>query len=100
LLIDELRATLAYPKIRSRLPEDEAELWVALLRRDGVVLPDPPGPPPVRCADPDDDYLVALAAQARAVLVSGDRDVLALSPAIPVMSAREFLTLLDDVNPD
>jgi len=53
-------------------------------------VPDPEVAPPVRSRDPGDDYLVALAAAARATLVSGDAHLLELRDAIPVLSPREF----------
>ena len=53
-------------------------------------MPDPEVAPPVRSRDPGDDYLVALAAAARATLVSGDAHLLELRDAIPVLSPREF----------
>ncbi len=48
-------------------------------------------------ADPDDDYLVALARAAGAdYLVSGDRHLLELTdPEPPVLTPREFLALLE-----
>ena len=56
------------------------------------MVPDPPGPPPVQCSDPNDDYLIALAHRQEAALVSGDRHLLELAGSIPVFSPREFLT--------
>jgi predicted nucleic acid-binding protein len=45
--------------------------------------------------DPRDDYLVALAKAAEALLVSSDRDVLeAETGDVEVLSAREFLDRL------
>jgi predicted nucleic acid-binding protein len=55
---------------------------------------DPAEPPPTRSADPGDDYLIALAASERAVVVSGDKHLLALAEAIPVYAPREFIALL------
>jgi len=51
------------------------------------------GPPPRRSVDPDDDYLVALAEAAQAVLVSGDRHLLDLGGKLPYSPAA-FLALL------
>jgi predicted nucleic acid-binding protein len=55
---------------------------------------DPDEEPPVRSEDPGDDYLIALAAAERAVLVSGDKHLLALADRIPVYSPREFIDLV------
>jgi predicted nucleic acid-binding protein len=53
----------------------------------------------VRSKDPGDDYLIALAASERALLVSGDGHLLDLREQIPVYSPREFLKLLDPQSP-
>ncbi len=56
-------------------------------------MPDVP-PQPAVPADPGDDYLVALAREWGAALVTGDHHLLDL-PAIPtVMAPRQFLRLL------
>jgi predicted nucleic acid-binding protein len=55
------------------------------------VAADPTGPPPVRSDDPGDDYLIALAAAERAVLVSGDSHLTSLAPRVPVRTPTEFL---------
>ena len=45
------------------------------------------------CRDPGDDYLVALAKEQKATIVSGDGDLLALKDKgyVPVLSPREYL---------
>ncbi len=88
LLLSEVARALAYPKLRSRVSEEEAEDLVELLRRAATVAPDPVAPVR-RSRDPDDDYLLALAEKNAAVLVTGDRDLLVLSGA-PVRSPRAF----------
>jgi predicted nucleic acid-binding protein len=53
--------------------------------------------PPIRRsrnADPGDDYLIALAEQEQAVLVSGDKHLLALGEELPIETARAFLDKL------
>jgi predicted nucleic acid-binding protein len=50
----------------------------------------------VRSLDPDDDYLIALAAEARAVLVSGDRHLLQLDRRLLIHAPGKFLDLLAD----
>ena len=96
LLLDELARVLAYAKIRARVPAVEAVAIVSLVRLEGLLVPDPEGPPSVRCADPDDDYMLALAEAHDARLVSGDRQLLALHPPYPVHAPAEFLRLLKD----
>ena len=94
-LLTELERTLAYPKIRKRVTPDEAARFVDLLRRTATLAADRAPDPRFRSEDPDDDYLVGLAAAERALLVSGDRHVLALADRlVPVYSVREFVELL------
>ena len=60
------------------------------------MLDDPETPPDVVSSDSGDNYLIALAQWSRSVLVSGDRDLLELSEAIPVYSPKGFLSLLQE----
>jgi len=92
-LIDELERALAYPKLRSRIPEPDAAALVRLIERGSVMREDADRPPAIS-KDPGDDYLVALAAGSEAALVTGDRGLLALAPGSPVFSARQFLEWL------
>ena len=50
-------------------------------------------------ADSDDVYLLDLAVATASLLVSGDRDVLALADTALVLSARAFLDFLDGEQP-
>jgi putative PIN family toxin of toxin-antitoxin system len=88
-LVSELDRALPYPKLRSRISADEASAFVALLGH-GALLGDDP-------VDPGDDYLLALAEQERAVLVSGDQHLLALADELPIQTARAFLDSLDSL---
>jgi len=94
-LLDELARALDYPKLRSRVPADDATAFVSLLRDAAQVATDPVQRPS-RASDPADDYLLALAEAEQAVLVSGDKHLLTLAPELPVTSARAFLDTLDD----
>ena len=93
-LLDELARALSYPKLRKRIPPESATRVVELLARSGTIVDDPADPPP-RSPDPGDDYLLALAERHRAVLVSGDQDLLGLSDRYPVFTAADFLNWLD-----
>ena len=93
-LVDELDRALAYPKLRKRIPEDDAAALVRLIDHGSVMREDPSTPPAIS-RDPDDDYLIALAAENEAVLVTGDRDLLSLAPELPVFSAKQFLGWLE-----
>jgi putative PIN family toxin of toxin-antitoxin system len=94
-LLDELERAFTYPKLRSRLDEAETGAFLDLLR-SGLAehVEDPDASPTVGSRDPDDDYLIALAATARATLVTGDADLLELANSIPVLSPRAFLDAL------
>jgi uncharacterized protein len=94
LVLAELARALTYPKLRQRIPTSDADAAVRWLRVGATVLDDPTEHPPVHSEDPDDDYLIALAASERAAVVSGDRHLLALSARIPVHSPRDFLDVL------
>jgi putative PIN family toxin of toxin-antitoxin system len=94
-LLAELERALAYPKLRSRIPPPEARRFVDALRRTAEAVADPEIARS-RSADPDDDYLLALAERASAIVVSGDRHLLALCDQLPVRAAHHFLELLDE----
>jgi uncharacterized protein len=95
LLLAELRRALGYPKLARLVPPADADALVGLLGRSAELVADPPGPPPLASADPKDDYLVALAAAARAVIVSGDTHLTDLADRIPVRSPAAFLAELE-----
>lgn len=91
LLLDELGTVLAREKFRRYVDVDAIDAYLDGLRRDAEVGTDPGTPPPLRCADPRDDYLIALAHSARAALISGDSHLLDLADRIPVCSPADFL---------
>lgn len=93
-LVNEVERVLAYPKLARRIPPDDARAFLELLTGQTHVFRDPPGEPPRRTEDPGDDYLVALAAAAGAVLVSGDRHLLELAGRWPVHTPAQFLESL------
>lgn len=95
LLLEELRLVLRRKKFRRYVDLDAVDQYLGLLRRDAAFTDDPPGPPPIRCRDPDDDYLIALAHACAAALVSGDDDLLELVGQIPVFTPAEFLAAQD-----
>jgi uncharacterized protein len=93
-LLAEVQRALAYPKLRRLVSAADAEAVVAWLANTAMVVPDPDGPPPVHASDRDDDYLIALAADQNAMLVSGDGHLLELAARLPVRSPASFLSLL------
>jgi putative PIN family toxin of toxin-antitoxin system len=94
-LLEELERALAYPKLRDRIRAGDANEFVALLRHTAILACDPSAVAS-RCEDPDDDYLLALAEQERAILVSGDRHLLTLADRFPIVTARAFLETLTE----
>jgi hypothetical protein len=91
LLLAELEGVLRREKFRPYVDLDIAMDYVQYLQRETTVVSDPDGPPPVRCADPDDDYLISLAQSQNATLVSGDSHLLALADVAPICSPSSFL---------
>jgi len=92
-LLAELSRAFAYPKLRSRITEDEAKAFIDLLRRAATVAGDPAAPAR-RSRDAGDDYLMALAASSAAILVTGDQDLLDMKD-VPVETSRSFLAKLE-----
>jgi putative PIN family toxin of toxin-antitoxin system len=90
-LLGEFEAVLRREKFRRHLDLDAVGATIRLLRSDGELVADPSGQPPIRCADPGDDYLISLAHARNAALVSGDRHLLDLAGKIPVFSPSDFL---------
>jgi hypothetical protein len=98
-IVDEVLRALAYPKV-GRLMRGIAapELWF----EDIVVLADLVSGAyrlPGVCPDPDDDKYIAAAIEGRAALiVTGDRQMLALieHDGVRIVSPRAFFDLLGD----
>lgn len=93
-LLEELARALAYPKLAERITRVDGEKLLAWLRREPIIVEDPDEIPGSRSEDPGDEYLLALAEKERAVLVSGDRHLLALADRLPVLTPRELLSSL------
>jgi len=95
LVFDELRRGLAKSYFRERVSPDEARGLLDAFELIATVHPNPAAPSKV-VRDPNDDFLVALAASSRAdAIVTGDRDLLdhaALRP--PAIDARAACELL------
>jgi putative PIN family toxin of toxin-antitoxin system len=91
LLLGELEEVLGREKFRRYVDLDTVRDYIDLLRQEALVAPDPEGPPPLRSADPDDDYLIALAHGQNAVLISGDNHLLDLAGQAPILSPADFL---------
>ncbi len=89
-LLDELTAVLIRPKFRSWVSVADAVAFVQTLGGYADLYPDPDTPAP-RVRDPNDDYLVALAETAVAVIVTGDADLLDADLETPAITARDLL---------
>ena len=94
-LLTELERALRYPRLEARVSADRRSGFIELLRTTATQAEDPADVAPV-CDDPGDDYLIALAQAQQALLVSGDRHLLALAERLPIMSPRAFLDSLPD----
>lgn len=92
LLLAELEGVLRREKFRRYAGLDAVGDYLDLLRGLAVVAADPEGPPPLRSADPDDDYLIALAHSRSAVLVSGDSDLLGIAAGAPICAPVDLLS--------
>jgi putative PIN family toxin of toxin-antitoxin system len=93
-LIAELTRALTYPKLATRIPPGEAAAYVALIVDYGIGVEDPTVLPPLRAADPRDDYLLVIASSAGALLVSGDGALLELADRAPIHTPAEFLDMI------
>lgn len=90
LLLEELEDVLGRPKFRRYVDLDTVGEYIALLRRDALTVPDPEEPSSLRSADPDDDYLIALAQSQNAVLVSGDKHLLEIGGGAPILAPADL----------
>jgi putative PIN family toxin of toxin-antitoxin system len=95
-LLAELERALGYPKLRRRIPPEEGEELIELLRRTAAFVNDPPAESAaLTSSDPGDDYLLALAMHTRSVLVSGDSDLLTIDTNLPIHSPAAFMALFE-----
>jgi putative PIN family toxin of toxin-antitoxin system len=95
-LIVELANVLARPKFAKKIPEDQAERFIALLKRQAVLIliQDVPSV----SHDPNDDVFLACAAVSDSeYLVSGDLDLLDLQThgRTQIVRPAEFLSILE-----
>jgi putative PIN family toxin of toxin-antitoxin system len=99
-IITEIRATLAYPRIRRKyaITDEDVEQLVTLLERDALLVP---GDAEVASAipeDPADEMVLACALDGQAdMIISGDRHLLDLNSyqSIPILTVRQFLERLE-----
>lgn len=93
-LLDELTDVLARPKLRRWISTADATTFLQALAVSADVRPDP-GPPTRHVRDPDDDYLVAIAEETGATLVTGDADLLDAYLSPRAVTPRALLEQFD-----
>jgi putative PIN family toxin of toxin-antitoxin system len=93
-LLAELRRALSYPRLRERIDPRDASALLDWLTRFAIFAADT-GRAPARSADAADDYLIALAAGNDALLISGDKHLLALAERLPILPPARFLELVE-----
>jgi putative PIN family toxin of toxin-antitoxin system len=93
LLLKELEGVLRRKKFRHYATIEEVEGYLKFIRRLAIHAPDPDQPAPLSCPDPKDEYLLALAFAQKAVLVSGDSDLLDLTGGAPICAPADFLSI-------
>jgi putative PIN family toxin of toxin-antitoxin system len=98
-LLDELGEVLARPRFRRWVATEDARAYVEQLAVHAEIRPDP-STPLRRSRDSDDDYLIALAEAANALVVTGDKDLLSLDLQPPALTPRELIDLLERRRPD
>lgn len=89
-LLDELATVLARPKFRRWIRLADSTAFVDALAREGDLRPEPDDVSS-RVRDPNDDYLVALAEAAAAMIVTGDDDLLGADLDPPAITPRQLL---------
>ncbi len=89
--VQELVRVLAYPKFRLAPAERVGLLEYYLPYAEAIALPSSLPTPPIACRDPDDAVFLALAIVAQTLLVTGDKDLLALRDTAPI----EILTVAE-----
>ena len=100
-ILAELRATLAYPRIRRRyaISDESVDRLLALLAMEAELTSSEPDVSNARVRDPNDEIVLACAVAGRAsFVVSGDQDLLTLQAygGIRIVTARQFLAHLED----
>ena len=90
LLLEELEDVLGRKKFRRYVDPATVREYIDLLRHEALIAPDPEDPPSRRSADPDDDYLIALAQSQNAILVSGDKHLLEIGGGAPILAPAIF----------
>lgn len=89
-LLAELEDVLRRDKFRRYVEIGKVETFLEVVRREATVVSDPTQPAPIKSVDADDEYLLALAYTQKAILVSGDSDLLDLTGGAPICAPGDF----------
>jgi putative PIN family toxin of toxin-antitoxin system len=95
-LLSEVVDVISRPHMAQRVHGAHRDALIHAIVNRSRFVPDVPATPAVD-ADPDDDYLIALARHWHAALVTGDRHLLDLPRMPAIMRPQAFLGLLDAV---
>ncbi|HEY6730124.1 MAG TPA: putative toxin-antitoxin system toxin component, PIN family [Solirubrobacterales bacterium] len=91
LLLSEVGTVLQREKFRRYASIEAVTAYLRYIRRLARIAPDPDAPAPISCADPQDNYLLALAYAQKAVLVTGDSHLLDIVSGAPICAPADFL---------
>jgi putative PIN family toxin of toxin-antitoxin system len=97
-LLAELRDVLGRSHLASYVTAADVDELLAVLEESAIVVDDPPLTERLVPADPEDDYLVALAREGRAqAIVTGDAHLLEAGLQPPALSPQDFLARLEQL---
>jgi uncharacterized protein len=89
-LLAELEDVLLRDKFRRYVGVQKVQEFLRAVRHEATAMPDPATPPPFNSVDSKDDYLIALAYAQKAILVSGDSDLLELTGGAPICGPADL----------
>ena len=95
--ISEIGTVLARPKIKKIIGPQRLAIMLRFIHRKAKLVT--PKRRIKACRDPNDDYLLEIAVEAKATfLVSGDSDLLELDPfrSVRIVSYRDFKEMLEE----
>lgn len=90
-LLAELGDVLRRDKFRRYVGIERVEAFLEAVHSEATVVPDPDQPPPINSVDVADDYLLTLAFTQKAILVSGDSDLLELTGGAPICAPVDLV---------